>query len=903
MNAFRKQLLTLVISLPAIASFAQTVPTTINYQGRLTDNTPSQVPVNATVQMQFAIYDAASGGTRLWQEPALDNTGTGVAVTTGIFNYVLGNTVAIPASVFSGATSVRYLQITLNPAGSPEILAPRQLITATGYANLAQNANSAVSATTAATATNATQLGGVAASGYLLTGGTAFDSSRLGGTLASGWQKALATPACPANQYLTTLNQNGTTTCTAASVTETDPKVGTLTTGRVPRWNATSLTDGSLYDTGSSVGIGTTSPIAPLHVAGGIPASVGSVATGTNPDSVYVQGRYAYVANYGGNTLQVIDVSNPAAPASVGSVATGNGPYSVYVQGRYAYVVNLNSNTLQIFDVSNPAVPASVGSVATVPSPRSVYVQGRYAYVANGGSNTLQVFDVSNPAVPASVGSVATGSFPISLYVQGRYAYVANYNGNTLQIFDVSNPAAPASVGLVAAGSNPWSVYVQGRYAYVANYASNTLQAFDLGGAYLQQLEAGGIETGTLATRGNAQIGGDADIKGGLNVGRGGIYSAGSVASSTGFSGDGSGLTNLNAGNLSANVPVGRGGTGADLSATGGASQYVKQSSAGGALTIGTIPAADVPNLDASKITTGTLPVARGGTNAISTPTAGAVTYGTGTAYAFSSAGTSGQLLQSGGAGAPTWGAAGTSGQLLQSGGAGAPTWGAVALATQVSGNLPIANAPTGGAWTLSSNLNLDSNTLVVDPASKRVGVGIASPLFPLDTTAVLGNTHARFGTANPIYIVSNNPTVGFNEYFSGVWKYGSANFAGNLGFIAQDGSFSFETAPAGAADATATMTARFTISNAGTVTVPSPGTLSIGVRLANCPITTPVQNCSCAAGETVVTGGGYRAGGGDIIRASYPITTTTWQIICTNTTGLDVNCGGMNIICDRRAP
>jgi hypothetical protein len=53
---------------------------------------------------------------------------------------------------------------------------------------------------------------------------------------------------------------------------------------------------------------------------------------------------------------------------------------------------------------------------------------------------------------------------------------------------------------------------------------------------------------------------------------------------------------------------------------------------------------------------TGTLPIANGGTNATATPTAGAVAYGTGTAYAFTAAGTIGQVLTSNGSGVPTWG-------------------------------------------------------------------------------------------------------------------------------------------------------------------------------------------------------------------------------------------------------
>ena len=53
---------------------------------------------------------------------------------------------------------------------------------------------------------------------------------------------------------------------------------------------------------------------------------------------------------------------------------------------------------------------------------------------------------------------------------------------------------------------------------------------------------------------------------------------------------------------------------------------------------------------------TGTLPIANGGTNTTATATAGGAAYGTGTAYAFTTAGTAGQVLLSAGAGAPVWG-------------------------------------------------------------------------------------------------------------------------------------------------------------------------------------------------------------------------------------------------------
>lgn len=62
-----------------------------------------------------------------------------------------------------------------------------------------------------------------------------------------------------------------------------------------------------------------------------------------------------------------------------------------------------------------------------------------------------------------------------------------------------------------------------------------------------------------------------------------------------------------------------------------------------------------ITSLAASKLT-GTVAIANGGTNGTATPTAGAVAYGTGTAYAFTSAGTAGQVLISNGSGAPTFG-------------------------------------------------------------------------------------------------------------------------------------------------------------------------------------------------------------------------------------------------------
>jgi hypothetical protein len=64
------------------------------------------------------------------------------------------------------------------------------------------------------------------------------------------------------------------------------------------------------------------------------------------------------------------------------------------------------------------------------------------------------------------------------------------------------------------------------------------------------------------------------------------------------------------------------------------------------------------PTWGAVSLTTqvsGALPIANGGTNSTATATAGGSAYGTGTAFAFTAAGTAGQVLTSAGAGAPVF--------------------------------------------------------------------------------------------------------------------------------------------------------------------------------------------------------------------------------------------------------
>ena len=256
----------------------------------------------------------------------------------------------------------------------------------------------------------------------------------------------------------------------------------------------------------SNVGIGTTSPGKKLDVVGDLRVDGGSnpVLKGNwYPDdtnvmqyavSVYVSGKYAYVAGDGSDNLAIVDISNPASPTTTGNwdpndTNVMNGAHSVYISGKCRNVAGYVSSNLAIVDISNPASPTTIGNwdpndTNVMYGAYSVYVSGKYAYVAGEDSDNLAIVDISNPASPTTIGNwdpndtnVMNGAS--SKYVSGKYAYVAGDFSSNLAIVDISNPANPTTIGNwdpndANVMNEAVSVYVSGKYAYVTGEPNPT---------------------------------------------------------------------------------------------------------------------------------------------------------------------------------------------------------------------------------------------------------------------------------------------------------------------------------------------------------------------------------------------------------------------------------------------
>lgn len=120
-----------------LAAAVNAIPQEINFQGILKDS--AGVNVEGTVDITFAIYAAASGGTALWSE-----TQSGVSVEAGLYNVRLGSGTPLPHSVFADG-STRYLGIKV---GSDVEMTPRLPMISVPFAFRAASAEAAVDSQT-----------------------------------------------------------------------------------------------------------------------------------------------------------------------------------------------------------------------------------------------------------------------------------------------------------------------------------------------------------------------------------------------------------------------------------------------------------------------------------------------------------------------------------------------------------------------------------------------------------------------------------------------------------------------------------------------------------------------------------------------------------------------------------
>ncbi len=267
-----------------------------------------------------------------------------------------------------------------------------------------------------------------------------------------------------------------------------------------------------------------------LDVVGTIPGQA---------ELVRVSGTYAYVS--AGDTLRIVDISEPSAPKPRGMAQLPAPATAIAVSGSAVYAT-MALRGLAVVDVTNADAPAVVGFYKTAGEALRIAAAGTRVVLTDRMAGA-DVIDISDRAKPASVGAYYTEGYTRDVAIVGSLAYVVDSTNDfaivdlsragepralstlqspltstlvavsnsarapktayvvgagSLQVYDVSNPAAPRRLVVTKIHERTTALVVDGGFGYAA-VGTEGLQILDLSDP------GNPVQAGSHKTAGNAR--------------------------------------------------------------------------------------------------------------------------------------------------------------------------------------------------------------------------------------------------------------------------------------------------------------------------------------------------------------------------------------------------------------
>jgi len=223
---------------------------------------------------------------------------------------------------------------------------------------------------------------------------------------------------------------------------------------------------------------------------------IGDCNTLGEASSVFVDGDYAYIADYNSG-LQIINVADKENPKITGSCKIEGNAIEVFVEGKYSYVLSRGKNDkLVVVNIENKEKPNVVSDysfsndideslirrhlkneligISSIPS--KLTVVNDYAYVVDWIG--LKILDLKNIYEINLLSSCETFYDAYGIYVYGDYAYIAD-KIDGIQFVDVADKENPKIIGMYDTVGDAIDLFVEGDYIYVAD-ANNGMQVINV---------------------------------------------------------------------------------------------------------------------------------------------------------------------------------------------------------------------------------------------------------------------------------------------------------------------------------------------------------------------------------------------------------------------------------------
>jgi len=186
-----------------------------------------------------------------------------------------------------------------------------------------------------------------------------------------------------------------------------------------------------------------------------------------------VSGDYAYIADWG--AAYVVDISNPFEPEITDS-------YDVPHQLGSPSGIDINDNTvcysddtwgMRVIDVSDPYDIQEIGFVEPQGSVRRVDVCGDYVYCADVLTG-LRIIDASDPENPVETAFYESPTgIAYDVKVQENIVYLADSSG--VVILDCSDPTSPEVLSYTLAGYMAYRLQVRDQVVFLGDFYGNII--------------------------------------------------------------------------------------------------------------------------------------------------------------------------------------------------------------------------------------------------------------------------------------------------------------------------------------------------------------------------------------------------------------------------------------------
>jgi YVTN family beta-propeller protein len=188
---------------------------------------------------------------------------------------------------------------------------------------------------------------------------------------------------------------------------------------------------------------------------------------------------FAYVTNFGSNTISVIDTASNIVTATVAAGGSPNG-VAVSPDGTRVYVTNQAAGTVSVIDTASNSAIATV-AVGAFPIRVAVHPAGTRVYVTNENAGTVSVIDTASNTVTATV-SVGGDAYGVAINPAGTRLYVGSIGDNRVSVIDTASNTVIATVaGVQGAGAAPRELAVNpaGSRVYVTDFGNNLVWVID----------------------------------------------------------------------------------------------------------------------------------------------------------------------------------------------------------------------------------------------------------------------------------------------------------------------------------------------------------------------------------------------------------------------------------------